>query len=89
MLDAVTHQELIIAREYGRNFTLGSVGSELKRDWMRRAGTARRIQIWYGEDLVQGNDNCVWKELAEERVIEERSWEGPGMCQRRRGKSLE
>ena len=59
MLDAVTHQELIIAREYGRNFTLGSVGSELKRDWMRRAGTARRIQIWYGEDLVQGNDNCV------------------------------
>lgn len=38
-------------------FTLGSVGDEHKKNWMRRMGAARKIQMKYGEDLMQGNGN--------------------------------
>ena len=39
----------------GRKFTLGNVGDELKRNWTRRMGPARRVQMKYGEDMMQGN----------------------------------
>lgn len=54
VLDSVAHKEPI-RQEHVVQSSLGSVVGEFKRDWTKRTLLARRVQMRYGEDLMQGN----------------------------------
>lgn len=43
----------------GIKFTLGCVVGKSKRDWTRRAGLARRLQMRYGGEPMQDSEACL------------------------------